>query len=262
MNVYLKTLAMAVFVSVVGLAPVRAEDNKVYELRIYTTNAGKLDALLARFRDHTCKLFEKHGMENIGYWTPTDKEQGSENTLIYVIAHKDREAAKASWGKFVTDPEWQSVSKKSEENGKILAKAPVSVFMKATDFSPAIKPAAGAGARVFQLRDYPTPEGRLADLFTRFRDSEMALFSKHGMTHVGYFTPLDDKDGAGKRMIYILAFPSKEAGDAAFKAFRDDPDWIKVKEASEKKAGGPLTIQGPNGIKTTYMKPTDCSPIK
>jgi len=78
--------------------------------------------LLARFRDHTCKIFENHGIENIGYWIPVDKENGSENTLIYVIRHKSREGAKDSWKAFGADPEWQKAQKASEANGKILAK--------------------------------------------------------------------------------------------------------------------------------------------
>ena len=72
-----------------------ADDGRVYELRIYTCKEGKLDALLARFRDHTCKLFEKHGIGNVGYWVPVDEENGSKDTLIYIIEHKSRDAAKA-----------------------------------------------------------------------------------------------------------------------------------------------------------------------
>jgi hypothetical protein len=105
---------------------------KVFELRIYTTNDGKLDALQARFRDHTTRIFKKHHMTNVGYWVPQDKP----NTLIYIISHESREAAKANWDAFRADPEWQKVAKESEANGKILAKPPESVYMDATDYSP------------------------------------------------------------------------------------------------------------------------------
>ncbi len=106
---------------------------RVFELRTYTTEAGKLDALLARFRNHTVKLFEKHGMTNIGYWVPQD-EPLSQNTLIYVLAHPNREAAKKNWDAFRNDPEWKKVRDESEAGGKIVNKVE-SVFMDATDFS-------------------------------------------------------------------------------------------------------------------------------
>src|SRR5436190_8770615 len=109
-----------------------APKGKVFELRTYTTNEGKLDALQARFRDHTTRIFKKHHMTNVGYWVPQDKP----NTLIYIISHESREAAKANWDAFRADPEWQKVAKESEANGKILAKAPESVYMDATDYSP------------------------------------------------------------------------------------------------------------------------------
>src|SRR5260370_4295183 len=75
---------------------------RIFELRTYTTNEGKLDALQARFRDHTMRIFQKHGMTNVGYWVPEDKP----NTLIYIISHPSREAAKQNWDAFRADPEW------------------------------------------------------------------------------------------------------------------------------------------------------------
>jgi hypothetical protein len=104
---------------------------RVFELRTYTTNEGKLDALQARFRNNTTRIFEKHGMTNVGYWVPEDKP----NTLIYIISHASREAAKQNWDAFRADPEWQRVSKESEANGKIVSHVD-SVFMDATDYSP------------------------------------------------------------------------------------------------------------------------------
>jgi NIPSNAP len=103
----------------------------VYELRTYTTAPGKLDDLNKRFRDHTMQLFEKHGMKNVAYFVPLDKP----DTLVYIIAHKSRQAAAASWKAFRADPEWQQVAKESEKNGKIVLKV-VSVYLKPTDYSP------------------------------------------------------------------------------------------------------------------------------
>ncbi len=103
----------------------------LYELRTYYTHDGKLDDLHARFKNHTMKLFEKHGMKNIMYWTPVDKP----NTLIYVIAHKDKAAADKSWAGFRADPDWIKARDESEKNGKIVEKVEF-VFMKTTDYTP------------------------------------------------------------------------------------------------------------------------------
>jgi len=108
--------------------------SRVFELRTYTCNEGKLEALKTRFRDHTIEIFKRHGMESIGYWIPQDGER-SKTTLIYIIAHASREQATKNWREFVSDPEWKKVAADSEANGKILAKPPESVFMDAADFS-------------------------------------------------------------------------------------------------------------------------------
>jgi len=113
---------------------VHAEPTRTFELRVYTTYDGKYNDLLARFRDHTTKLFEKHGMTNIGYWNPTDDPKKGKQ-LYYLLAFPSREAATKSWAAFRDDPEWQAVQKASEANGKIVEKVE-SVFMVPTDFSP------------------------------------------------------------------------------------------------------------------------------
>jgi hypothetical protein len=107
---------------------------RVYELRTYTTHPGRLPALNKRFADHTLKLFEKHGMKNEMYWTPTD-EKLKDNTLIYVISHDSLEAAEKSWKAFQADPEWQKAREASEVDGKIVAKVE-RVFMTRTPYSP------------------------------------------------------------------------------------------------------------------------------
>ena len=113
--------------------PTRAS-SAVNELRIYHAAPGKLGELLARFRDHTIKLFDRHGMKSVAYWTPLDEPEKS-NTLIYILRHPSREAAAANWKSFQDDPEWQSVKEKSEANGKLVDKVD-STYMALTDFSP------------------------------------------------------------------------------------------------------------------------------
>lgn len=107
---------------------------RVFEMRTYTANEGKAEALHARFRNHTTKLFAKHGMTNVGYWSPQEGPT-KENTLIYILAHKDRETARKSWESFRNDPEWQKARDASEANGKIVGKLE-SVFLTPTDYSP------------------------------------------------------------------------------------------------------------------------------
>jgi hypothetical protein len=109
-------------------------DDRVYEMRTYITDEGRLDNLHARFRDHTNHLFVKHGIQLIGYWTPTDGDE-AENTLIYIIAHDSREAAKKSWEAFVNDPEWKAAHAASVADAPIVNDVE-SVFMSATDYSP------------------------------------------------------------------------------------------------------------------------------
>ena len=237
-------------------SPTAAADTRCYELRIYHAAPGKLDALNSRFRDHTCKLFEKHGMANIGYWLPMTN---TENRLVYLLAYPNRDAREKSWKEFGADPDWQIVAKESEKDGKLVLKAE-SVFLMATDFSPAIKPSAAREARVFELRTYTASPGNLDNLLARFRDHTLKLFKKHGMTSFGYWTPTEKKDGAGEKLIYLLAHKSQEAAAESFRDFRADADWIAVKKASEDKAGGSLTVQ--NGVKSEFLVPMDYSPTK
>lgn len=107
--------------------------NRVFELRTYTAPEGKLGELQARFRNHTVKLFEKHGITSVGYFVPQDAPL-SQNTLIYLLAHKDRESAKQNWAAFQKDPDWQAAFKASQANGTLTSQV-LSVFMDPLDFS-------------------------------------------------------------------------------------------------------------------------------
>ena len=107
---------------------------RVFEMRVYTAAEGKLPDLMARFRNHTNYLFVKHGMDLIGYWTPTEGE-GAGNTLVYLLAHDSRESAKESWAAFAADPAWKAAAAESRKDGRLVAKL-TNQWLKATDFSP------------------------------------------------------------------------------------------------------------------------------
>lgn len=231
-------------------------DTRCYELRVYTAGEGKLDALNTRFRDHTCKLFEKHGMTLIGFWLPLENK---EQKLYYILAYPSREAREASWKAFRDDPDWKAVLAESERDGKLAAKVE-STFLHATDFSPEPKPTADGEPRVFELRTYTATPKNLSKLLARFRDHTVDLFKKHDMTNIGYWTLDAGQPGVDDTLVYMLAHKSKDARDASFKSFAADPGWQAAKAASEKDGGGSLTIK--DGVKSVLMSPTDYSPMK
>jgi hypothetical protein len=225
-------------------------------MRVYYAPEGKLDALNARFRDHTLKLFEKHGITNIGYWMPIDNP---ERMMVYFLAYPDRESREKSWKSFMADPQWQAAYKASEVDGKLVAKV-VSKFFQATDYSPKIAPSA-VGNRVFELRTYTTTPGNLDALNARFREHTVKLFEKHGMTNVAYWTLVPGQEGSEGTLLYILAHDSQDAAKASFAAFREDPAWVAARNASEQKAGGSLTAKE-NGVVSQFMNAMDYSPIR
>jgi hypothetical protein len=116
-------------------SPSLVKDGKCYELRTYYAAPGKLEELHKRFRNHTMKLFKKNGMTVVGFWGPTDKEKGSENTLVYLLAFPSREARDKAWKEFVADPDWLKVRDESQKNGLLLDKIE-SMILGATDYAP------------------------------------------------------------------------------------------------------------------------------
>ena len=129
-------LAAAGYLLFAASATVRAEDKpgRLFEMRTYVANDGKMEDLHKRFREHTNKLFVKHGMDLVGYWVPADGPE-SENTLVYILAYPDMESREKSWKAFMADPDWQAVYKKSHENGPLVKKVETK-YLKPTDYSP------------------------------------------------------------------------------------------------------------------------------
>ncbi len=132
-------LAVAAALGALAVSSTHADEKekpkeRFFEMRTYIANDGKLDALHARFRDHTNKLFVKHGIEIIGYWVPTDEKE-SKNTLIYILAYPSKEARDKSWKEFGADPVWKKAYEESHKDG-VLVKQVISKFMTPTDYSP------------------------------------------------------------------------------------------------------------------------------
>ena len=257
----MKTLLSLVTLLVASTIAHAAADTRCFEMRVYYAPEGKLDALHARFRDHTLKLFEKHGITNLGYFVPIG--DNPERKLVYFLAYPSLDARNASWKAFMADPDWKKAYAASEANGKLVAKVE-SAYLSATDYSPLAK-AEKVGNRVFEMRTYTAEPGRLPNLNARFRDHTVALFAKHGMTNVAYWTPMADQKGASSppgadTLIYLLAHASQDAAKASFGNFGKDPAWQAARKASEEKAGGSLTIKG--GVKSVFLVPTDYSAVK
>ena len=237
-------------------------DARLFEMRVYFAAEGKLDALNARFRDHTLKLFTKHGMTNLGYFVPVG--ENPERKLVYFLAYPDKAARDASWKGFTNDPDWKKAYAESQKNGTLVARIE-SAYLSATDYS-ALAEAKSYGKGVFELRTYTTEAGRLENLNARFRDHTIKLFEKHGMTNVTYWNLTADQKGAKSKLvqdntlIYLLHHQSEAAAKVSFGAFRSDPAWVDARAASEKKAGGSLTIK--DGVKSEFLLPTDYSPVK
>ena len=235
--------------------------DKLYELRIYTANPGKLDALNTRFRDHTLKLFEKHGIESLYYWTVVEGAEGEDpaNLLVYIVAHKDKAAADAAWQAFLADPEWQEVARKSEEGGRILAGPPVSIYMEAVAIPTGESAAEPTAGRIFELRKYNTGPDGLAGTIDRFNGGEADLFRKHGMQTLHFWSALDKSS-----FIYLLAHKDRETARtswqgffAEFRAFME-----KLNAGKPAPAGGAPAAPPRMTSEIRYLSPTDYSPGK
>lgn len=251
------TLGLLAAAATVAQSPTSPKETRLFELRVYYAAEGKLDALNARFRDHTAKLFAKHGITNVGYWMPLDNK---DSKLVYVLAYPNAAAQKQSWSAFTRDPEWLAVKKASEAGGKLVLKVE-STFLTSTDYSPVVPTSGSGNERVFELRSYTATPGNLAALHDRFREHTKKLFEKHGMTNLWYWNLAEGQKDRDAKLVYMLAHKSKEARDASFAAFRADPAWKEVLKASEVKAGGSLTAKE-KGVISELLRPTDYSPTR
>jgi NIPSNAP len=243
---------LLLLVLVLGVNTLSAQvAERVFELRIYTCEKGKLNDLHRRFRDHTLRLFAKHGMKNEGYWTPIDNK---DEQLYFLLSYPSRAAREASWTAFQSDTAWINARNRSEAQGKIVAKAE-SIFLKTTDYSP--NDLKAAWPRIWELRIYDCPPGKLSHLNDRFRNHTMKLFKSHGMRNIIYWMPTDEAQGASTKLYYFLTHRSPDAARASFGTFVQDQRWKDLVKSSEAKAGGKIIDK----ITSVYLYPTDYSPL-
>ncbi len=246
MKSFLTTLILFISFGLLAQQP----DTRYFELRIYYCYPGRLDALIERFQNNTTRIFEKHGMDNIGYWLPIKNDQ---NALYYILAYPSKEARDKSWNDFFADPEWKEVAAKSEASGKIV-EAVTSVFMNASDLLPKINTPSVGQDHVFEWRTYTCLPGRLPNLITRFKDHTLKLFEKHQMENIAYFTSMEKESQS--KLVYLLAHKNEEAAAKSWDAFRADPVWIAARDVSEK--DGKIVEK----VESVYLKPLSFSKIK
>lgn len=248
----MKKILLSLSVFLVLIQTLNAQDTRYFEMRTYTTHEGKRNDLIRRFQDHTLKLFEKNGIENIAYFIPTDENI---NTLTFILAYPDQDSREIFWNKFANDPEWQAAYKASEANGPLVAKVD-QVFMEiAPELNPEIIRWQKESERIFELRTYYIHPGKVENINARFRDYTRELFQKHGMTNVMYWYTIE-KDGSQPKLVYLLAHKNEKAAKKSFDSFRGDPVWTLVRDRSEEM--GPLVEK----ITSVYLNPLPFSPLK
>jgi hypothetical protein len=197
-----------------------------FEMRTYTVHEGKMPDLIQRFQNHTRTLFAKHGIESVAYFL---SETQPEQQLTFILGYPSAAERDIRWGNFANDPEWKAVAKASEANGPIVQKVD-QVFMVWAKGLNAAKSPRPSG--VFQLRTYHLLPGRLDAIQARFRDHTQALFEKQGLSNYPYWITVE-KEGVQSKLVYFIGHQNKEEFNAAFGRFVADPEWIKVRDASE-----------------------------
>ncbi len=244
----MKTLKLLLITLLLNVSMTNFAQNYTYEMRTYTAQPGKLQALLNRFETQTMALIEKHGIQNIGYWVPINN---TKNQLIYIVKHKEGSDIAKTWAKFGADPTWKKIVKETEKNGR-LVESVVSNFMTLTDYSP--NNLTNKGNRVFELRKYKASPFNLGLLDARFRNHTLALFEKHGMENIIYFHTQEPTES----LWYLICHSSEAAAKASFGAFGKDTAWVEAKTASEKLAKGSITAT----ITSEFLLPTSFSQLK
>ncbi|MGL4632606.1 MAG: NIPSNAP family protein [Leadbetterella sp.] len=227
------------------------DTSKIYELRLYKCHSGKAPNLLRRFRTHTTKLFEKHGMENIAYWVNIEKDTLD---LYYIVAHKSIASKDSSWKAFVSDKEWIKVRDDSEKAGKIV-KQIYSIPLRVQPEFDQVSYFNAPSPAIFEMRSYTMNPEKFNAAIQRLKNHSMEIFAEVGIKSVFYFQTIEST-GKQPKLIYFLAHQSKKAAEISWQNFQNSERWQKIYAETEK--DGKLIEK----IDQTYLKATDFSKIK
>lgn len=247
-KIFLFLLAMTIGLGAFAQLP-KVSKSKYFEIRKYYAHPGKLPDLLKRFENHTMRLFEKAGMENIIYLIP---EENADNSMTYILGYPDAEARDKMWKSFSDDPEWKKAYEESHVNGPLVAKVESTFMTLAPELNDTPIP---SGSGIFQMRTYHCFPGKIENIQARFRDHTRELFEKQGLKNYPYWLTVE-KDGSQSKLIYLLGHEDRAAFDQAFERFRTDPEWIKVRDASEESGKIVEKVDAP------YFKTLPFSPMK
>ena len=215
----------------------------LFEHRVYTAVPGKLPALNDRFANHTIGFFKQYGVGMMGFWTD---DIGVSNQLTYITTFNTMADRETKWAEFGSDTKRQQVFAETEVNGPLVAVVE-NTFMRLTPYSPSPQ----LSSKVQELRVYDTLPGRLPALHDRFANHTMALFERHGIQNVAYWT---EDVGTNNRLVYMLGYESLADREKSWASFGADPDWKKAREASE--TNGSIVRKSRHRI----MRLTDYSP--
>jgi len=212
------------------LAPTPDRPLVLFNFRILQASPDKLDALHARLRDHEIPLLEQHGIFTLAVFVPAG--ENPEQLVYFITGAEGLTAMTEGWAGSRKDPKWLEVLAETDQAGPLVAQERSKPLAR-TYWSPKFPPDEPIQAGVFELRTYLCPNRRkwLA-LMRRFRDHTKKLFEKHGMTNVVYWTDSEEPE-MWEGLMYLLAHDSEEAAKKSFAAFRSDPEWLAVKQASE-----------------------------
>jgi hypothetical protein len=245
-NLFTLILAMLISASVFAQQGIKSN---YFEMRTYTAAEGKMPDLIARFQNHTLKIFKKNGIENVAYFI---SEENPEKTLTFIIGYPDQASRDVLWNKFANSEKWQTVFKASEANGPLVQKVDQVFMVWANNLNDHKKP---KKSEIFQLRTYHCFPGKIENIQTRFRDHTRDLFEKQGLKNYPYWITVE-KDGSQPKLVYLLGHDSKEAFNAAFDRFRVDPEWVKARDESE--APGKIVEK----VESVFYKALPFSPMK
>jgi hypothetical protein len=233
----------------------RLLEGPLYELRIYQASEGRFQHLIKRFREHTDRIFKKHGLKALGYWIPTDGSVKKRRKFVYLLQHPSRYEAYRNWTNFFNDKEWERVMDKPEFQG-LLSEKPTSIFLSPNDYSVAARNDIEKPGGSFELRTDVVNPGKLPMLNARFRKHTTSLFNRHGIQNVSYWTPFDQPDSKDT-LIYLVHHANRKQADLNWEAFGQDPEWKRV--ARESQIQGKLLARPPERL---YLKALDFSPLR